>query len=674
MKSYPKISQSYKIEAEGIYVGHVDVEEKIDGCFQYNMRVRLADGKTEHIGKIVKNKLPVWVLSYNEKTKKVEPKKVVKWFNNGKSNEWLYVKCKGKTISIPTMLKVTKNHMIYTKNKDGNIKKIRVDEINVGDIIMKPDYNIDYIQKQVIYGTLLGDASISLTTEKGNPRISVGHSKKQLDYLLLKEKILSNFSPRKDEVTSGYGSKMIRIVTNTIPSFTTIYAKCIINGKKTVTVDWIKELGIIGMAFWYMDDGSISLSTTQRPRVNFATNSFSTKECELLVNNFKNMGYDVSICNDGGKGNKLTMNADSSERFLREISFFVPKSMEYKLPPYCRNESSFWDKFDFSKLKGMSLVESNVLDIQHVKENREKFDIEVEDNHNYFVGNTLVSNSQIRIKITPTGDIICGSHNSKGDTPPDGMFNLGIEMAESIFAGYKPEFETTVFCEYLSKPKQNTIPYGRVPKRNLMLFDVQVDTLFLNRVDKEKFAADHDMEITPLLFSGDASEISKDDKILPEKEKEFLAKTSILGHAEKGFQTIEGFVIKNYDKLYDVERFRNYEESTHPWMCIKIVNEKFKEVNHEENPNRTNKFQELKDNHRTEARCMKTINSLNEQGLLMGELSDLKLLVPAMIKDIIDEEQVGIMDALWRMFGKEITGYASKEMIPTYKKYLDENS
>ncbi len=284
-----------------------------------------------------------------------------------------------------------------------------------------------------------------------------------------------------------------------------------------------------------------------------------------------------------------------------------------------------------------------------------------------------IDGSQIRIKITSTGDIICGSHNSKEDLPPDTMFNLGVEQAEKLFKDFTPEHEITVFAEYLKSPKQNTIPYGRVPKHNLMLFDVMVDTLYLSRKDKEIFAEKWDMEITPVLFQGDASEISKDDKILPSKQEEFLALKSVLGHADKGFQTIEGFVIKNYDKLYDVNRFRNFEESTHPWMCIKIVNEKFKEVNHEENPNRTNKFQELKDNYRTEARCVKTINNLNEQGVLKGDLSDLRLLVPAMIQDITDEEKEGIKDALWRMFGKEITGYASKEMIPSYKKFLEEN-
>lgn len=284
-----------------------------------------------------------------------------------------------------------------------------------------------------------------------------------------------------------------------------------------------------------------------------------------------------------------------------------------------------------------------------------------------------IDGSQFRGKITTDGEIFCGSHNSKGDDPPDSMFNIAIEQFNKIFAGYKPEFETVVFCEYLKSTKQNTINYERVPKHNLILFDVQVDTLFLSRRNKELFAIKFDMEITPLLFVGDGSEISENDKILPSKQEEFLAKKSVLGHAENSkFKTIEGFVIKNYDKLYDVERFRNYEESTHPWMCIKIVNEKFKEVNHEENPNRTNKFEELKSNYRTKSRMLKTIQHLQEEGNLKYELSDLQILVPSVIDDIVIEEKEGIKDALWRIFGREITGNASKEMINVYKEFLEE--
>lgn len=290
-----------------------------------------------------------------------------------------------------------------------------------------------------------------------------------------------------------------------------------------------------------------------------------------------------------------------------------------------------------------------------------------------------IDGSQFKIFIKPNGDMEFASHNSPSDAPPDmKMFGVAIEQAQKIFDGYKPDVEMTIYCEYLKSPKHNTIAYGRTPAMNLILFDVKKDTLYLNREEKVIFVNDHEgLELVPLLWAGDAEVIvdpENPNKMKDSFKEELLNHTSILGHDEKSkFKTIEGFVVKNYEKLYDITKYRNFEQSTHPWMCIKVVNEKFKENNHDENPNRTNKFQELKDNYRTEARMVKTIQRAEEEGLLKGELSDLRILVPMVIQDIEDEEKERIKDALWRMFGKELTGYASKEMVPAYKKYLEDN-
>lgn len=285
-----------------------------------------------------------------------------------------------------------------------------------------------------------------------------------------------------------------------------------------------------------------------------------------------------------------------------------------------------------------------------------------------------VDGSQFRINIKPDGTITCGSKGQEGDLIDKGMFNSGVEKANHVFANYKPEVEMTVFCEYLQSPKHNAINYERVPLNHLMLFDVKRDTLYLNRAQKELFAKQHGLEITPLLWEGEGKEIADKDnpnKINEAFAEEILKRKSILGHVGS-YQKIEGFVIKNYNKLYDTNRFRNYEQSTHPWMSAKIVNTEFKEKNREENPNRAQNLQNLKDNYRTEARYMKAIQHKKETGELKFELADLRILIPEVISDIEIEEKENIKDALWKMFGKEITGYASKGMPEFWKKYLSE--
>src|SRR5213592_2793490 len=53
------------------------------GCLSYGTRVTLADGTQEKIGKIVNQRRPVEVLSYDPDAGAVVPKRVVGWFDNG---------------------------------------------------------------------------------------------------------------------------------------------------------------------------------------------------------------------------------------------------------------------------------------------------------------------------------------------------------------------------------------------------------------------------------------------------------------------------------------------------------------------------------------------------------------------------------------------------------------
>lgn len=63
--------------------GKYAAEEKIDGCMTYNTPVLLADGTTLPLGDIVEKKLDVEVLSFDETTQTLVPRKVVNWFNHG---------------------------------------------------------------------------------------------------------------------------------------------------------------------------------------------------------------------------------------------------------------------------------------------------------------------------------------------------------------------------------------------------------------------------------------------------------------------------------------------------------------------------------------------------------------------------------------------------------------
>ncbi len=59
------------------------------GCLSWDSQVLLADGSKEKIGKIVNQRMPVEVLSYDPETGMIEPRRVVNWFDNGVTDEFL---------------------------------------------------------------------------------------------------------------------------------------------------------------------------------------------------------------------------------------------------------------------------------------------------------------------------------------------------------------------------------------------------------------------------------------------------------------------------------------------------------------------------------------------------------------------------------------------------------
>jgi len=100
------------------------------GCFHYSTRVMLADGTSEKIGKIVNQRLPVEVLSWNEKTGAIEPRPVVNWFDNGPAEQFIQFEVEGGP-SGRRCFAATPNHTIYTP--DGEVS---ADELEIGDQVL----------------------------------------------------------------------------------------------------------------------------------------------------------------------------------------------------------------------------------------------------------------------------------------------------------------------------------------------------------------------------------------------------------------------------------------------------------------------------------------------------------------------------------------------------------
>ena len=100
------------------------------GCFHYDARVTLADGTSEKIGKIVNQKMDVQVLSYDPVSGKIEPRRIVNWFDNGPTDHFLQFEVEGGP-SGRRSFAVTENHIIFTP--DGETP---AGELEAGDEVM----------------------------------------------------------------------------------------------------------------------------------------------------------------------------------------------------------------------------------------------------------------------------------------------------------------------------------------------------------------------------------------------------------------------------------------------------------------------------------------------------------------------------------------------------------
>lgn len=365
------------------------------GCFHKNTPILLSDGTTKKIGKIVKDKLPVEVMSYNHETGNLEPKKVINWFDNGTTDDWLTIHTKRrKRGGKSNRMIVTPNHKIFSE-RNNEIIEVSADELSEGDIVYTQGTKLTREQEQVILGTLLGDGSFS-----SKNHIQVAHSLQQKEYLHYKQRILGGKVSNK---VSGFGSKMLNLYTPSYPEISDIQAAMFGVSGKQPCKQLLKKLSPLALAILYMDDGSLIThkENGRQPRAELSVQGFTKDSVELLKSFFNEKGY---YCNttkvNNGCGLTIRFTPEGTHAFLSDITPYVLKSLRYKVPEYLR-DVPFVDITKNRHELGESLLKTYVTKVEvgnpyTAPSDKVKYDIEVEDNHNYFANGTLVHNSGIQ--------------------------------------------------------------------------------------------------------------------------------------------------------------------------------------------------------------------------------------------------------------------------------------
>lgn len=186
---------------------------------------------------------------------------------------------------------------------------------------------LTFLQKQLIYGSLLGDGSIVRGKEDRNCRFSEAHSVKQKDYLLFKHRQLEPFSGKLIEYPRKDGGRDVKFSTKAHPCFNKLrmmfYDK---GGKKIIKLGTLKQITHpIALAMWLGDDGS-----KEKDSYRIATAAYSVQEIKTLIRWLKDFFNINGYLHKHGKYWYLSIREDRM-KFTKLIKSYLPKGLDYKL-------------------------------------------------------------------------------------------------------------------------------------------------------------------------------------------------------------------------------------------------------------------------------------------------------------------------------------------------------
>lgn len=295
---------------------------------------------------------------------------------------------------------------------------------------------------------------------------------------------------------------------------------------------------------------------------------------------------------------------------------------------------------------------------------------------NALVGEVIVQEkvdgSQFRFGINEDKQLLIGSKNKIIEpTAPEKMFVKGVEYILSIkdkILEFPPD--TYFMAEYLQKPKHNTLCYERVPKNNIVLFDVLQQGKYAAREELEIIAKAFKIDLIPELYEGviERGRIDKGHGGYESKATDFLKRIIKTTPSFLGKELIEGVVIKNYKQTILLGG------TVFP-LFTKYVREEFKERHNIEWKTKSpkNSLTDYIDSFNSEPRWQKAIIHLKEKELLTNSPKDIGLLIEEIQRDIKEEEKENIKNYLYKHFIKDILRKSVKGFPEWYKEKLLEN-
>jgi recombination protein RecA len=374
------------------------------GCFSYSTRVTLADGTQEKIGKIVNQRLPVEVLSYDFATGEIRPRQVVSWFDNGRTDEFVRVTVRRPGGDGRSQFSATAAHKVMTPTgwrEAGDLK--------AGDFVLQSALELlSEQQMEVLRGGLMGDIALSRQRNGISVRARWSHGVKQIAYAMWKESAFSNIGTSSCPHAQGGIEVNVAPLTELSDLYDEVYAG---DGRKHFSDEYLKRVGELGLATWFQDDftrairsmGKQTRTAGTTGRATVCVEAMSQSSRHRVLNWLKDTwGLECKLIASGARRKAvIVFSAAATGRLSALVAPYTHPSMAYKLLPQHRHLASevVVQQRAGTRVLIPARVETVLVGPPNGKQTH-RFDIEVEGSHNYFVDRVMVHNSP---ETTPGG-------------------------------------------------------------------------------------------------------------------------------------------------------------------------------------------------------------------------------------------------------------------------------
>lgn len=201
---------------------------------------------------------------------------------------------------------------------------------------------MEKIHKDILIGALLGDASINKPNNTKSARIQISHSIKQTEWVWYKYQMIKDLVSTPPRARTEIKYPVIYFNTKTLSEIYELYELFISYGRKGVPQNIGELLSPIGLAVWFGDDGTSSMSKAPRlknPKRHgfFCTDSFTEEEVNILrralLDKFQIETTLWSPPSANGRC-RIYIRTKSFQTITNIIEPYLPPTMKYKVVGY----------------------------------------------------------------------------------------------------------------------------------------------------------------------------------------------------------------------------------------------------------------------------------------------------------------------------------------------------